>query len=180
MRKGGVIMKKAVISLVFTLLLSSFGHGQTRIYSWRDSTGKVHIVDELNKVPSQYRDDMRIYRLPSRREPKKPRSKAPSRPVPEVREVEEETLKGESVKEEMEDVGSAITDVRERLEALGQERETKRIRMIRKRAQGQAWIRERRAIEKIDREIEMLTDQLEKRMDALGSLEEEKSLKGEE
>lgn len=163
-----MIMKKAIIPLILTLLLSPFGHGQTLIYSWRDSAGKVHIVDELNKVPIQYRDDMKIYRLSPRRGAEKPRAKASSKPVTEGKEVEEEeTLKGESVKREMEEVGSTITTLRDRVEALGQEREAKRIKMIRKRGSGKAVVRERREIEKIDQEIEILTDQLEKRMESL-------------
>ncbi len=162
-----MIMKKAIIPLILTLLLSPFGHAQTLIYSWRDSAGKVHIVDELKKVPMQYRDDMKIYRLSPRRGAEKPRAKASSKPVTEGKEAEEETLKGESVKREMEEVGSTITTLRERVEALGQEREAKRIRMIRKRGSGKAVVRERREIEKIDQEIEILTDQLEKTMESL-------------
>jgi hypothetical protein len=70
--------------------------------------------------------------------------------------------------------------VRDRLEALTQERETKRIRMIRQRGRGKSVVRERGELEEIDQEIETLTDQLEERMEALRSLEEEKSVKGGE
>ena len=45
----------------------TFGHAQTLIYSWRDRVGTVHIVDDLNKVPVQYREDMKIYRISSAR-----------------------------------------------------------------------------------------------------------------
>jgi len=176
-RIGGMIMKKAIIPLVLTLLLSPFGHGQTLIYSWRDGAGKVHIVDEPNKVPVQYRDDMKIYRLSPRRGAEKPRSKASSKPVTKVKEVEEEPLKGELGKKETEEVGSTISELRDRVEALRQEREAKRIRMIRKRGRGKSVVPERGEIEKIDQEIEILTNQLEKRMESLRSLEEEKSLK---
>jgi hypothetical protein len=177
---GGMIMKKAVIPLVLGLLFSAFGHGQPLIYSWRDSSGKVHIVDELNKVPIQYREDLTIYRLSSRKEAKKSRPEVPSKLVTKEEEVEEGTVKGEWVEKEMEEVRSSITDRRNRLEALRQERETKRIRMIRKRAQGKAWIRERREIEEIDREIETLTNEMGKKMEALRSLEEGQSLRGGE
>ena len=92
--------------------------------------------------------------------------------------MDEGTLKGERLEEETEEVRGSITELRERLEKLRQERETKRIRMIRKRARGQTVAREKGEIEKIDREIEILTNQLGKRTEALRSLEQGKSLKG--
>jgi chromosome segregation ATPase len=175
-----MIMKKAIIPLIVIFILSPIVHGQTLIYSWRDSAGKVHIVDELNKVPVQYRDNMNIYRLSSRKGAKKPRSKAPSEPVTKVKEVEEEIVKGGAIEREMEEVRGTINDVRDRLEALTQERETKRIRMIRQRGRGKSVVRERGELEEIAQEIETLTDQLEERMEALRSLEEEQSVKGGE
>ncbi len=181
--KGGMgvtVMKKAIFLLVLTMFFSPFGHAQTLIYSWRDGAGKIHIVDELNKVPSQYREDLKIYRLSSKKGVKKPRSKASPKPVTKVKEVEEETLKGEWFEKETEEVRSSITDLRDRLGELRQERETNRVTMIRKRAHGKAWIRERREIEKIDREVETLTNQLGKKVEALRSLEEGQSLKGGE
>ena len=173
-------MKKAIILLVLMMFFSPFGHAQTLIYSWRDRAGRIHIVDELNKVPIQYREDLKIYRLSSKKGAKKPRSKAPSKPVTKVKEVEEGTLKGERFEKEMEGVRRSITDLRDRLGELRQERGTKRITMIRKRAHGKAWIRERREIEEIDREVETLTNQLGKRMEALRSLKDGQSLKGGE
>lgn len=172
-----MIMKKAVIPLVLTLLFSAFGHGQTLIYRWRDSAGKVYIVDDLNKVPVQYREDLKIYRLSSRKGAKRPRSRAPSKPVPEMKEAEEGTVKGEWVEKEMEEVRSSITDLRDRLETLRQVKETKRIRMIRKRGRGKSVVREKGEIGRINQEIETLTNQLAKRMEALRSLEG-KTLKG--
>ena len=50
--------------------------------------------------------------------------------------------------------------------------------MIRKRARGKSVVREKEEIEKIDGEIEILTNQLGKRTEALRSLEQGKSLKG--
>ena len=184
--KGGIgvtVMKKAIIPLVLMMFLSPFGHAQTLIYSWRDGAGKIHIVDELNKVPIQYRDDMRIYRLSSKKEREKPRSKAPSKPVPQVKEVEEETeetSREERPGEEIGEVRTSIIQLEDSLEELREKRTVKRRKMILKRAHGKAWIRERREIEEIDREIETLTNQLGKRMEALRSLEEGQSLRGGE
>ena len=70
-------MKKAIIPLALTVFFSTFGYAQTLIYSWRDSVGKVHIVDEINKVPDQYRKDLKVYRLSSPRGTQKPRSEPP-------------------------------------------------------------------------------------------------------
>jgi hypothetical protein len=174
---GGTIMKKAIIPLVLSVLFSTSGHGQTLIYIWRDSSGKVYIVDELNKVPVQHRENLEIYRLSSRREAKKPRSRAPSRPATKEKELEEGTSKEERVEKEMEEVRSSIVGLRDRLEELKQDRETKRNRVIRKRGRGRPVVREKREIEIIEQEIETLTHQLGERMEALRSLEEEKSLK---
>ncbi len=177
---GVTVMKKAIILLVLMMFFSPFGHAQTLIYSWRDGAGKIHIVDELNKVPIQYREDLKIYRLSSKKGAKKPRAKASLKPVTKVKEVEEEALKGEWLGKELEKVRSSITDLRDRLGELRQERETKRITMIRRRAHGKAWIRERREIGKIDREMGTLTNQLGKKVEALRSLEEGQSIKGGE
>ena len=174
---GVTIVKKAIILLVFTVFFSPFGHTQTLIYSWRDSAGKVHIVDELNKVPDQYREDLKVYRLSSTRGTQKPRSEAPPKIVTKVKEVEKGAVREERLEKEMEEIRSSIADMTDRLERLRQERETKRLRMIRKRGRGKAVVREKREIEEIDREIEALTNQLGKRMEGLRSLEKEKSLK---
>jgi hypothetical protein len=178
-----MIMKRAIIPVVLSLLFSPFGHGQALIYSWRDNAGKLHIVDELNKVPVEYREEVKIYRISPRRERKEPRFQAPSRTITTVRDVEgekEKTSGEERFGEEMEEGRSSITDLRDRLEILRREREMKRIRMIRKRGRGKTVYRERGEIERIDREIEIYADQLEKKTEALRSLEEEKSRKGRE
>ncbi len=162
---GVTVMKKAIIPFVLMMFFSPFGHAQTLIYSWRDGAGKIHIVDELNKVPIQYRDDMRIYRLSSKKEGEKPRSKAPSKPVPQVKEVEEETeeiSREERPGEEIGAVRTSITQLEDRLEELRRERRVKWRKMIRKRAHGKAWIREKREFEEIDREIETLTNEMGK------------------
>jgi hypothetical protein len=169
-----MIMKRAIIPLVLSLLFSPFGHGQALIYSWRDNAGKLHIVDELNKVPVEYREEVKRKEL---------RFQAPSRTITTVRDVEgekEKTSGEERFREEMEEGRSSITDLRDRLEILRREREMKRIRMIRKRGRGKTVYRERGEIERIDREIEIYADQLEKKTEALRSLEEEKSRKGRE
>lgn len=174
---GVTIMKKAIILLALTVFFSTFGYAQTLIYSWRDSAGKVHIVDEINKVPDQYREDLKVYRLSSTRGTQKPRFEAPPKIVTKVKEVEEGALREERLEKEMEEIRSSIADMTDRLERLRQERETKRLRMIRKRGRGKAVVREKREIEEIDREIEALTNQLGKRMEGLRSQETEKSLK---
>lgn len=174
---GGTIMKKAIIPLALIVLFSSFGYAQTLIYSWRDSAGKVHIVDEIYKVPDQYREDLKVYRLSSPRGTQKPRPEAPPKIVTKMKEVEGGVLREERLEKEMEEIRSSIADMTDRVERLRQERETKRLRMIRKRGTGKVVARERREIEEIDREIEALTNQLGKRMEGLRSLEKEKSLK---
>lgn len=170
-------MKKVIIPLALIVFFSRFGYAQTLIYSWRDSTGKVHIVDEINKVPDQYREDLKVYRLSSPKGIQKPRSEASPKIVTKMKEVEQGVLREERLEKEMEEIRSSIADMTDRVERLRQERETKRLRMIRKRGRGKAVARERREIEEIDREIEALTNQLGKRTEGLRSLEKEKSLK---
>ncbi len=177
-RKAVTVMKKAVIFLVLMVFISAFGSAQTFMYSWRDKDGRVHIVNDLNKVPIHYREDMKVYRIPSTREPKEARPKVPPRPVTRMGEREGGTLEGQPRGEGIGEISSSIAGLRERLEELREERETKRIRMIRKRARGDTVVRENREIEEIDREMEVLTDQLGKRIEALRLLEQEKSLQG--
>ncbi len=184
--RGGIgvtFMKKAIIPFVLMMLFSPFGHAQTFIYSWRDRAGKIHIVDELNKVPSQYREDLKIYRLSSEKVAKKPRPEAFSKPITTGRGVEEqteETSREERFEEEIGEVRASKTELEDRLSELREERRVKSRKMIRKRAHGNTWIRERREIEEIDREIETLSNQLGKSMKTLRSLEEGQSLKGGE
>ena len=176
--KAVTMMNKAVIFLVLMVFISAFGSAQTLIYSWRDSDGTVHIVDDLNKVPIHYRGDMKVYRIPSTREPKEARPKVPPRPVTRMGEREERALGGQPREEGIGEIRSSITGLREKLDELRQERETKRIRIIRKRAKGNTVVRENREIEEIDREIQLLTDQLGKRTETLQLLEQGKSLRG--
>lgn len=179
-----IIKKMATIPLILTVLLiltvflSTFGHAQTLIYSWRDRAGTVHIVNDLNKVPLQYREGMKMYRIPSTKGSKEPRPRFSLEPVKKVKEGEEEALEGKLRGEKMAEVRESITALEERLEELRQGRETKRIRMIRKRARGKTVYPEKREIEEIGREIEILADQLGKKMEALRSLEEEGSRQG--
>ncbi len=177
-RRQGVAVRKVMGVLVLPLFLSTLGHAQTLIYSWRDREGTIHIVDELGKVPLSHREDMRVYRIPFAREAKRPLPQAPSKPVVKVREGEEGALRGERPGEEIAGVKASITELRERLEELRQERETKRIRMARKRGRGKTVYREGRELETMDEEIELLADQLGNKMEALGSLEREKSRAG--
>lgn len=176
--KTVTIMNKAVIFVVVMVFISAFVSAQTLIYRWRDSDGTVHIVDDLNKVPIHYRDGMKVYRIPSTREPREAGSKAPPRPVTRVREGEERSLEGQPREGGIGEIRSSIAGLRERLDELRQERETKRIRMIRKRAEGNPVVRENREIEEIDREIQALTDQLGKKTETLQLLEQGKSLPG--
>lgn len=171
-------MRKVIGALVLTLFLSTLGHAQTLIYSWRDRAGTVHIVDDLRKVPLPYREDMKIYRIPSTGKAKKPLPQTRPKPGAKVREGEEAAREGERLEGEIGGIRASITELRERLERLRQERETKRIRIIRKRARGETVYRETREMETIDEEIELLADQLGEKMEALGSLAREKSRAG--
>ena len=169
-------MRKVIGALILTLFLSTLGHAQTLIYRWRDREGTVHIVDDLRKVPLPYREDMKIYRIPSTGRAEEPSPRASLKPVTRVKQGEGAGA-GERPGEEIAMVRASITELRKRLERLRQERETKRmrIRMIRKRARGKTVYPERRELETIDEEIDLLVDQLGKKMEALGSLEREKS-----
>jgi hypothetical protein len=178
-KRGVTIMNKAIIPLVFTIVFSTLAHAQMEIYSWQDRTGTIHIVDDLNKVPLHYREDMKIYRIPPTRVEKEPRSKPSVRAVTKLEEGEEEgALKEERLGEEIEEVRGSIIGLEERLEELKQGREKTRIYIIKKRAQGNPVVREKREIEGIDREIEILTNQLGKRIKTLRLLEQGRSLQG--
>lgn len=171
-------MIKTVIPLVLTIFVSAPGYAQTVMYSWRDRAGAVHIVDDLNKVPCDYREHMKIYRIPSTRGAREPRAKVSSKPAAEVKEGKEEALEGKWRGEKMEEVSRSIAALEERLEELEQQREKQRIYIIKKRAKGHPVVREKREIEEIDREIEIIGDQLGKRMETLRSLEQERSRQG--
>jgi hypothetical protein len=169
-------MNKAVLPLVFAVFFSGFCYAQTLMYSWRDQTGKLHIVDDLNKVPVEYREDVKTYRVFPGRERKGPRPRIPPRPITTVREAEEETeetSREERSGEEIGEVRTSITQLEDRLEELREERRVKWRKMIRERGRGKIMYRQRREIERIDQEIETLTDQLERKTEGLRSLEGE-------
>jgi hypothetical protein len=176
-QKGVTIMNKAIIPLVFTILFSTLAHAQMEIYSWQDKTGTIHIVDDLNKVPLHYREDMKIYRIPPARVEKEPRSKPSVRAATRVEEGEEEgALEEERLGEEIEEVRGSIIGLEDRLEELKQGREKMRLYIIKKRAKGNPVVREKRELDGIDREIEILTNQLGKRIQTLRLLEQGRSL----
>ena len=178
-KKGVTIMNKVIISLVLTIFVFPLAHAQMEIYSWRDRTGTIHIVDDLNKVPVHHREDVKMYRISPPVGGKDPRSKSSMKAVTKVREEEEErTPKGEGLEDEIGEVRDSITGLEERLGGLRQGREKKRIYVIKKRAMGHPVVRETREIEGIDREIEILTNQLGKKMEVLKLLEQRKPLQG--
>jgi hypothetical protein len=177
-RKEDFAVRKAIGSLVLSVFLFTIGYAQTLIYSWRDRAGTVHIVDDLRNVPLSYREDMRVYRIPSTGRAKEPAPRTSSRAVTRAKEGQEGALEGDRSGKEIARVRASITELTERLDRLKQERETKRIRIIRKRARGDPVYRETKELERIDEEIELLTDQLGNKMEALGSLEREKSRAG--
>lgn len=171
-------MKWAIMSVMLGIFLSPVSNAQTAIYSWRDEAGKIHVVDNINKVPAEYRGDLKIHRVSPIREEEKPRPQIPSKPMIRVKE-EEGFERKERLEEEIEEIRTSITLLSDRLEELRREREKERIHITKRRATGHPVVREQGKMEKIDEEIETLTAQLEKMRETLRSLEKQ-SLKGGE
>jgi predicted RNase H-like nuclease (RuvC/YqgF family) len=171
-------MRWTIIAVILGIFLSPVSKAQTVIYSWRDEAGKIHIVDNMSKVPAEHRGDLRIHRFSSMRNEEKPQPQVPSKPVVRAK-GEDEIERREQFAEEMEEIRTSITLLSDRLDELTRERERGRLGIIRQRARGGSVVREQGKMEEIEGEIELLTTQLEKKRETLRSLEN-KSLKGGE
>lgn len=53
-------MKKILLSALF--LLFSAGLASADLYQWKDESGIIHITDSMEKVPSKYRDEVRVFK----------------------------------------------------------------------------------------------------------------------
>ncbi len=53
-------MKKILLPVLFLLL--SAGPALADLYQWKDEAGIIHITDSMDKVPSKYRDEVRVFK----------------------------------------------------------------------------------------------------------------------
>ncbi len=53
-------MKKILFPVLFLLL--SAGPASADLYQWKDEAGIIHITDSMEKVPSKYRDEVRVFK----------------------------------------------------------------------------------------------------------------------
>jgi hypothetical protein len=53
-------MRKILFSALFLLL--SAGPASADLYQWKDEAGIIHITDSMDKVPSKYRDEVRVFK----------------------------------------------------------------------------------------------------------------------
>ncbi len=138
-------------------MVTSQAHSQA-LYRWTDETGKIHIVDEMRRVPQEYRKGMKIYRPPSRPKKRRPvEKKEVSGPAVENSEEGEEPGTPAPTPGE----GTArIEALQQREEELNQEKARLKVletRFRTKRSRSNIYTRR---IEELDQEIEAIHKEL--------------------
>jgi len=129
------------------------------LYGWVDETGKVHIVDEINRVPERYRQDIMVF----------PTSSGPEKmsPVKEG-EVFETGSKTPGKQEQPESSTLAAKEKAKSVEGLRQEKEKlelerHRQRVLQRRFGGARATLYGNKIQQLDQEL----DVIQKKLDAL-------------
>lgn len=86
-------MKKILFSAVVFLFLASSAFAD--LYQWKDASGVIHITDSMEKVPPEYRNQVRVFKEGAREE------EAPSLDVetPPTLEEERQDLYGDQTLE---------------------------------------------------------------------------------
>ena len=117
-------MKILILFLGFLFLLLASRADTGELYRWVDQTGKVHIVDELSKVPESRRDQIKVYNIPERpskeppaqktavSEPTPPISESQAQPEPSTRAAEEKEGRAEFLRRKMAELEQTIAIAR--------------------------------------------------------------------
>ena len=128
------------------------------IYRWTDETGKMHLVDEFDRIPASHRDQVEAYRISSgrRKGPSTERQAAPER-APEIPETQERVEKPVLTPEER---LAKIEALRTRERELEQERHRQMIleRRFNRGARGTAY---RKKIDQLNRDIEAIQEEMD-------------------
>jgi hypothetical protein len=69
-------MKLVRYGILFLLLVSASSAYAADVYRWVDKNGSMHFTDDINKVPSEYRDQVK------KEEVREPRESETSKPAP--------------------------------------------------------------------------------------------------
>ncbi len=149
---------KMLVFLLPSLFLSvASPAGSAELYHWTDETGKIHIVDEITKVPERYRHGIKAH--PTSSGPNK-RSPTGEREVPEpARETLERQEDAEASPPRTQAEAARIEALRREKEKLEQERFRQTI-LERRFGGARATFYKKRGQE-IDRRVEAIQQELD-------------------
>jgi hypothetical protein len=156
----GHTVKYRILALVLLSLFMSSQADSEQLYRWVDDTGKIHVVDDIGKVPKRYQKGMKIYRSPSTRRERPPaRKKAAPVVSPAAPEGKGKTDMVPPQGPEGEFPG--IEALHERKKALEKERDRLRVMETRYRTKKSRSTIYKKRIEEINQEIEAIQRDLD-------------------
>jgi len=117
---------------LFLLMLIPQAESQ-EVYRWVDDHGRVHIVDQINRVPDAYRDTLKVYPVSS--DVKRAQSTGKSEPLHAVSGVSQENgSAGTSTSRSTEMDEVTLAALRERMTQVREEKTRLRVLKIRFKA----------------------------------------------
>lgn len=150
-------MKLLVFLLSFLFPFVASQAGSQELYRWIDETGKIHIGDEINRVPEKYRHGIKIYRTSSGPRKRSPiQKRAVPVPAPKITERQEQTEIATHTEEER---NARIEALRQEKDKLEQEKNRQRILQRRFGTVRATFYKKR--VQQLDQEIEDIQKELE-------------------
>ncbi len=141
---------------LFFLVTASRAVSQ-ELYQWTDEAGKIHIVDEMRKVPGRYRQEVSIYKASSGLKKRSSiEEKEASAPALETSEAQEQTEISPLTREER---IARMETLRRREDELEQEKFRQSV--LERRFGGARANFYRKRVEQLDQEIEAIQKELE-------------------
>jgi chromosome segregation ATPase len=153
----GRVMKSFL--LLISLLLLSFASQvpADELYYWVDETGKIHIVDEVRRIPKAHRDRVKTYRSPSR----STRTTALEETAPRVSETPQEAASIETSKPAPAEPSKTIEALQQRERELTEERTRLKGLETRFRTKSSRSVIYQKRIEQLDEEAEAIQKELD-------------------
>ena len=149
---------KSVLVLIGLLLLSFASQVPAdELYYWVDETGKIHIVDEVRRIPKVHRNRVKTYRSPSR----PTRATAPEETAPRVSETPQEAASIETSKPPPAEQSKSIEALEQRERELTEERARLRGMETRFRTKSSRSVIYHKRIEQLDEEAEAIQKELD-------------------
>jgi len=145
---------------LFLLMLIPQAESQ-EVYRWVDDHGRVHIVDQINRVPDAYRDTLKVYPVSS--DVKRAQSTGKSESVHAVSGVSQENgSAGTSTPRSTETAEANLSALRERMRQVNEEKTRLRVLEMRFRTKKSRAAVYTKRIEDLDEEAKAIQGEIEK------------------